>query len=317
MKTLVILFVLLIGIGAQAQEKKEKKLKPIFSLEFEMISAGWPVGNKTGINVQVREAPDYLRTVPIHRDDPLAGQIIYLPDKPIDKQIIGNWENYSNNFTFKLWFFSTIGIGVGGRKEGGAINTGDIEGSYKNGERYFGLVDYNYSSPNWGAAYAQYYFKTYQTSEWPKDKVRLLIEMKSPSFSLKKSGPLEINAFAGYEPERQNVSVFAINGWNRRSNFETHKSYELGRIRDFGHWYAGVNLQLKQLKNFDRLSGYAVDPNKEKRAAYYIGLRFYMDKSIVGQEITVAGQDARFSFLEKKSPFFFCFGHFYFILNIW
>jgi hypothetical protein len=279
MKTIVALLALLVYFGAQAQEKKEKRA---LSLEWELFSVN---ANREGMSVQI-ETPDYIKTVPIHPDDPFGGRLIRLPDKSPSAQFINN--SYLNISTLKLWLFSAIGVGIGIR----------IPNSTN-----FGVVDSNYAKllgPNWGDVFVHYYFSDTKSGKLLGGWMRFLVEMKSSSLCIvrqnKEQERWEINVFVGYEPQIYYSNLYAKNGWNRFEEFKEYQSYKLGSIKT-GLGYAGINIQGKDL---------TIDDNSAMSLGKirFQGIRLYVMQPVTSYEITDAGKEAEISF-SGKPPLMF------------
>jgi hypothetical protein len=277
MKILMVILALAAPLVVEAQEKN-----PAFSFELELFSVGINIFN-TNPQIEISKIPLYLRTVPIHRDDPDAGEEIVLSNNaPVFNDITS-----LRMVTFKVWLFSTLGFGIGCYQNGfaGMITQGN-----------FGEEKFNYApryGPDWGAAYVHYYFSTKEET-----KMSFLVELKTPSLILwssdKKDAFWRTNLFVGYQPQKSESFIVAKNGWDRWGSYEDKDSYDLGKVSTGGDFYGGVNFIFSEIE----------DPEKS------IGLRLSFMKKHVGYELTDTGREFQLSFPGGSSFLFYEVGFF-------
>ena len=221
---MVILLAFATPLVMGAQEKNPVT-NSAFSFELELLSVGMDIFN-TKPQIKINKIPLYLRTVPIHRDDPNAGEEIVLPGNvPVSNSMTS-----SRVMTFKVWLFSTLGLGVGFHRTGFVRTFFLTQG-------VFGEETFNYApryGPDWGAAYVHYYFSTREEL-----KISFLAELKTPSLILwssddRKDVFWKTNLFVGYQSQKNENSIVAKNGWDRWGSYEDKDSYDLCKVSTVG-----------------------------------------------------------------------------------
>lgn len=263
----------------EAQEKNPA-INSALSFELELLSVGINIFN-TNPQIKINEVPLYLRTVPIHKDDPDAGEEIILPGNvPILYSMTS-----LRLMTLKVWLFSTLGFGIG------CYQTGFARKIFTLTREDFGEEKFNYApryGPDWGAAYVHYYFSTKE-----EIKISFLAELKTPSLVLwssddRKDVFWKTNLFVGYQPQKNESFIIAKNGWDRWGSYEDKNSYDLGKISTRGDFYGGINFIF---------SG-------------RFGLRLSFMEKHVGSELTDTGRDFQLSFPGGSSFLFYEVGLF-------
>ncbi|MFH1162012.1 MAG: hypothetical protein V1696_01920 [Candidatus Jorgensenbacteria bacterium] len=279
MKALMIIllaFAAPLVVGAQ---EKNPATNSAFSFELEILSVGMNIFN-TNPQIKINEIPLYLRTVPIHGDDPDAGEEIVLSNNaPVFYSMTS-----LRMATFKVWLFSTLGFGVGCHRTGFSDAVFILN-------KEFGEEKFNYApryGPDWGAAYVHYYFSTKEEL-----KISFLAELKTPSLILwssddRKDEFWKTNLFVGYQPQKSESFVVAKNGWDRWGSYEDKDSHDLGKVSTRGDFYGGINFIF---------SG-------------RFGLRLSFMKKHVGYELTDTGRDFQLSFPGGSSFLFYEVGLF-------
>ena len=267
--TFFLLILVTLSITAFGAEKKKFRLLTL-EIEFLKVSNRSTVDNAGTIN----QVPLYLRTIPVHRNDPFFELKDLAPD---NSPFLDSYSTSVSSSSIKVWLLSTIGFGkifaysdngpylTNGRSSIWSADQSDIvEGAVGSGKFNYAP----YYSDTWGAAYIMYQLTT--TEERGPG---LFVELKTPTvnFYLEEKTWISLGLFGGYQPFTYRIKYHGLTGWHRYSSFEMKDRYELGEV-EYKQVYGGLDFKF----TYDR---------------FIVGMKFFLAKDLKEVQLTDCGND--------------------------
>lgn len=211
-------------IHAQKQSEKTDDSRSIIALELEMFRLStYNRGDAT-----ITKVPEYFRRVPQESNPQLK------TDPLLDKSPFGLKTDcgFGDYLNLKIWFFSSIAVGIGLRGNSYDDDTKKVSSYYLYPER---------PAP----FYVGYGFTISEETE--KRIFRYFIEVKTPSLVAFTIPNPQVNynikIFGGYEPRSTTFTIRAENGWHTWGTFKPMQKLTLAQIDVTSKYYYGLSLE--------------------------------------------------------------------------